>query len=258
MRVTLVIFSLSSGGAERVMSIMANYWVERGEDVTLITMSSSVNDFFTLDVRVRRISLNLKGYSTSIWSSFKNNIIKLVRLRAAIKKSHPDVVISFMDRMNVVTLIATRGLSVPVVVSEHIDPRQVPPVGVWKLLRRWTYLWAMAVVVLTEELRGVLSQFVTEQKLYVIPNPALKNTDKTDIATPCKFPSPFIAAMGRLVPQKGFDLLIKSFADCTNESWSLVILGDGPERDNLLFLAKKYGLDSRVYLPGNIENRALY
>jgi len=253
MRITLVIFSLSSGGAERVMSIIANYWAEHGEAITLITIDSMENDFYPLDDRIKRVALNLKEESKTFAGAVKNNFIRLKRLRAAIKKSNPEVVLSFIDRMSVVTLIATRGLSIPIVVSEHIDPRQLPPGGIWNTLRRWTYSWASAVVVLTAELRDVLAEFVDVSRLHVIPNPALPVKENTDLSIPFDLPSPFVVAMGRLRPQKGFDYLLDAFARTVDSSWSLVILGEGAERERLEAQIEKLGLKSRVFLPGTVD-----
>lgn len=86
MRITLVIFSLSSGGAERVMSILANYWAERGENVSLITTDSKENDFYKLDSRITRIALDLKQDSSTLWAGIKNNIVRVKQLRTEIKK----------------------------------------------------------------------------------------------------------------------------------------------------------------------------
>lgn len=252
MKITLVISTLSSGGAERVMSIIANYWAERGHEITLITIDSENSDFYSLDKRIHRIALGLKEDSPTKWSAIAKNAKRLKRLREEIKRTKPDVVISFIDRLNVLTLIATRGLSVPIVVSEHIDPRQLPPLGVWKPLRRLSYLWASSVVVLTAELKEVVSQFVSPKKIYVVPNPAIIDTSEPNTVMSLKVPSPYIVAMGRLNKQKGFDLLLNAFSLCKNKNLSLVILGEGSERDNLETMIEKMGIKDRVLLPGRV------
>jgi len=254
MRITLIIYSLANGGAERVMSTMANYWAVRGEDITLITINSMDSDFYPLDSRIRRVALDLKRDSSTNWESIKNNLIRLARLRVAIKKSNPEVIISFLDQMNVLSLVATRGLALPVIVSEHIDPRKLPPVGIWKSLRRWTYSWASIVVVLTTELREVLTEFVSNDRLRVIPNAALSMQENTDAIPQFNISSPYMVAMGRLVGQKGFDYLLEAFSRCGHDEWSLIILGEGPERVRLEAMADQLGLGHRVHFPGKVND----
>ena len=60
MRITLVISNLGTGGAERVLSIMANYWATRGQDVTLITIGSEEKDWYVLSPEVTRVAMNLE------------------------------------------------------------------------------------------------------------------------------------------------------------------------------------------------------
>ena len=254
MRITLVISSLYGGGAERVMSIMANYWAEQGQNITLITLDNKDTDSYSLNPKIRRIPLGLKSKSLTFWSAVRNNYIRLKGLRMEIRKSQPSVVISFSDRMNVLTLVAAKGLSIPVVVSEHIDPRELPPGGIWNVLRRWTYRWASAVVTLTNELKGVVTEFLPSNKVHVIPNPALPVGVAAGQNVDFNYPSPFLVAMGRLCPQKGFDMLIEAFSLCTNKAWSLVILGEGVERELLISLTKRLGLESRVYFPGRVSD----
>lgn len=241
------------------MSIVANYFAAHGDSVTLITIDSKEQDFYQLDTRINRVALELKRDSISLWDSIRNNMIRIRQLRKAIRKSNPAVVISFTDRINVLTLIASMGLRLPVIVSERTDPRERPPGGAWNPLRRWTYSWSSAVIVLTPELKDVLSEFVSNTKLHVIPNPALLTSDDVDTDVVLNFPVPYVVAMGRLVYIKGFDMLITAFSRCKNKSWHLVILGEGPERDQLLTIAKNLGISSRVHLPGNMKlpNRVL-
>ena len=66
MKIALIISSLSWGGAERVMSSMANYWAENGEEIALITFTSKdVKDAYTLVPGVRRIYLDLHKRSSA-------------------------------------------------------------------------------------------------------------------------------------------------------------------------------------------------
>src|SRR5712691_10328354 len=126
MRVTLVISNLQSGGAERVMSIMANYWAAKSWDVTLLTLDGSTEPFYELDQRIKFIPLDKSGNSVSIGAKLKNNLRRIRALRRAIRDSDPHAVISFMSTMNIITLLATRGLRVPVIVSQRIDPAMYP------------------------------------------------------------------------------------------------------------------------------------
>src|SRR5205085_10983301 len=76
-------------------------------------------------------------------------VARIRRLRAFIRARRPDVVVAFVDYTNLYTLIATRGLGVPVVVSERVDPRD-HRIAYWqRVLRRVLYPRAAGVVVQT-------------------------------------------------------------------------------------------------------------
>lgn len=59
-------------------------------------------------------------------------------------------------------------------------------------------------------------------------------------------------ACGRLTYQKGFDLLIESFAEFAkkNSEWNLVLVGDGEQRSELEEAIRKYALEARVKITG--------
>lgn len=61
--------------------------------------------------------------------------------------------------------------------------------------------------------------------------------------------------VGALIKRKNVALLLSSIAKLKNiSSWTLDIIGDGPERQNLIFIAKKLGIEQRVSFFGNLEN----
>lgn len=253
-RLTLVISSLGAGGAERVLSTMANWWAEQGKEITLITLSNRQLDFYSLHPKVRRVALHLTRPSRNPLDALLMNFVRFRAMRRAIRDSKPDAVISFMDVTNVMVLIATRGLGVPVVVSERIDPRRYVIGWFWNTMRRLVYRWADALVIQTEALREWGATHLASARVRVIPNPL--DTDKLS-ALPERAPgSRQIYAMGRLTHQKGFDLLLRAFARVAPDAdgWTLTILGEGELRVELQSLTGTLGIADRVDFPGKVSD----
>ena len=254
MRITLIISTLGPGGAERVMSIMANYWAAHGHYVTLVTVGSPDTDFYALDPHVQRVGLDLMRDSSNLLAAVRNNVLRVRRLRQAIKASQPEVVLSFLGRTNVLVLVSTIGLGRPVIVSEHTDPRQNGVGYIWAALRRLLYPRSAAVVVLTNGLRPWAERFVKRETVHIIPNPVQvpAMAFESNGAQEPRGSGRTVAAMGRLNPVKGFDLLLKAFARCAEKhtDWSLIILGEGDERSRLEAMASDLGIKDRVTLPG--------
>jgi glycogen synthase len=64
---------------------------------------------------------------------------------------------------------------------------------------------------------------------------------------------PYILGIGRMVPQKGFDVLIEAFAKAGLQSHDLLIAGEGPERNTLEQLSQKHGLTGSVHFIGRAD-----
>lgn len=238
------------------MCNIANFWAANGKEVTLITLESETTDFYTLSSEVNRVALGLAGHSPRLWDALWNNLHRLKGLRQAIRASRADAVISFIDSMNISTLLASIGLNVPVIVSERNDPRQYHVGWVRSTLRRLLYPRASAVVVQTDRVRRWAQEFVRGEAVYSIPNPVTLPVRELDESVGPLDASHNIVAMGRLAPQKGFDLLIRAFAQCAMKypGLSLVILGEGEGREDLVRLAKGLGIANRVSMPGTIKD----
>ncbi len=258
LRICLVVSTFGAGGAERVMAIMANYWVMQGKDITIITLSSQPDDWYKLHPQVKRVGLGLMSISTHIGQGIRNNIRRIMGLRRALRRAHPDVVISFLDTTNVITLLASRGLGIPVIVSERNDPHQNSRGSAWSRLRSLLYRHAEAVVVQTCAIRDWALRLRGIKAVHVIPNPVRPIGDGSERVSRRHGSTHTITAMGRLVRQKGFDILIEAFSRCAEKHtvWSLVILGEGPNRLNLQTLAANLGIADRVKLVGQIPEPA--
>ena len=254
-RIALVISSMGAGGAERVLSILANHWSRQGREVHLVTFRSDESDFYALDPNIRRLGLNQARISISIVDALGANAQRIITLRNALRRVDPDAVISFGDTTNIVAVAATRLTGMRLIVSERSNPTHEPAGRHWRLLRRIAYPWADMIVVQTTPVSEWASRIVGREKVCLIPNPVRSMPTRAEVEEPWVFkaaPGPRLVALGRLSPEKGFDLLIEAFALCCRRypEWILFIFGEGPERTHLETQIRRLDLNDRVHLPG--------
>lgn len=255
MRIALLISGLGPGGAERVMSLLAGAFADRGHEVWLITLATAADDFFAVDPRVRRLGLGLVADSARVSEALCANLRRLRALRRAISTIKPEVVLSFVTGMNVLAILACTALPPRLVVSERVDPASHREPRLWTVLRALLYYRADAVVVQTE---GVALRFRRwlgkHAAVTVIPNPVMA-ARKEHESPPQVALKPFILAAGRLVPQKGFDVLIHAFALVAPECGQLLlaIAGEGPAANSLRELVAELQLEDRVLFLGHVK-----
>jgi glycogen(starch) synthase len=77
--------------------------------------------------------------------------------------------------------------------------------------------------------------------------------DDFDRAEPYSHGRPYILAIGRVVPQKGFDVLIRAFAKAGISDHDLLIVGDGTERAGLEQMASELNVREAVHFLGRAE-----
>lgn len=226
------------------MCALASHWSRQGWQVHLVVMSSPVEPpYFPLDPAVHTKWLSCDGESRGLFSAIINNSRRILAVRRAIRQIAPDVVLSFIDHCNMTTLIAARGLAIPVIVAERTDPGQHALGRIWSWLRLRTYPWASRVITQTKSALNAFPASIQGNGL-VIANPIAR----TDVVKTHNI----VVGVGRLVPVKGFDRLIEAFASVASRhpDWSLVIWGEGPERRSLEALRDRLKLEARVRLPG--------
>jgi glycosyltransferase involved in cell wall biosynthesis len=243
----MVLPGLAAGGSERVVSTIANSWAERGWRVTILTMEApDAPSYYPYDPRVSIVRLGLPPGQKGRLQAMSATVRRIARLRRALRKAAPDLVISFLTRTNVLTLLAARGMGVPVIVSERNNP-EVQTVGpIWGWLRARLYPRSFGLVTMTA---GVMDFFTRRMSIrgWVIPNPANLPEGWENRRSGGE-----LAAVGRLVPQKGFDLLLPAFSQIAPRfpEWTLVIWGEGEERAALERQRDSLGLAGRVRMPG--------
>ena len=245
--VLLVTGSLQAGGAERQLSDMANYWAAKDWTVILATWCGpDVCDFYALHARVRRAYLNVETSNWPVLPRVRLNLKRVRRLRILVSEIRPDALLSFQTESNLLTIIAGWGLEARLVVSERIQPALHTSLPwIWRIMRRLFYRRADTVVAQTQD-AALWIQEHCRTKVSVIPN-ALRILPEAFGERRC-----YILAVGRLTYQKGFDLLLQAFARIARdfEGWTLVIIGEGEQREALMRLRRELLLDDRVQFVG--------
>lgn len=254
-KITCVISTLGGGGAEKIMVILTEGLKNRSYDVTLLTTSSVFPDFYEVPEGVRRIHSESVASSDARWFDVLGQVRKRNKLKEAILKTEPDLVISFLDTLNIGTISALSGTGIPVLVQEHSDFRYLPLPWHYELLRRSYYPLASQVVVLTKELADWCSGLWPRWKVSDIFNPVSAPKLTSNTKRPNWFKQNNLIAMGRLTRVKGFDILLKAFSLIKNDfpNWGLTILGKGELREELEELITQEGLEGRVFLPGTFN-----
>lgn len=250
MKISFVIHSLDGGGAERVMAGLASRLQQKGHEGTLITLDDGRHDRHDVDPGVARVPLNVMRPSRHKWQAVTSNLSRMRRLRRAITDSQPDVVLSFCDATNALTLLATRGLSVPIVVSERSDPAQQALAWPWSSLRPRLYRSAAKVVALTPTSAQALVRWCREEPVVIpsaVDNPPHQSPDSERLSE-----KKVLLGVGRLEHEKGFDRLIKAFVRLAPQfqEWHLRIVGEGSQRGRLQRLIDEADLKERIELPG--------
>jgi Glycosyltransferase len=254
----IVIHSLGGGGAERVAVDMCDYWLKQGCRVTLVTQSSPETDAYAVPDGVDRRALGLAAHSSGRLSGILSNLRRVWALRRLIRRLRPNVVLGMMTTASVLSILAARRLPMRVIATEHTHPPSQMLAPMWEALRRKTYPRAHAVVALTSGTAAWLQQHVPGSQVAVIPNAVRwpMEIGQPVVAPPSRDGRKRVLAVGRLHPHKGFDILLRAFAQLADyfPDWDLVILGEGDEREALQRQVDESGLSERVIMPGRVGN----
>lgn len=261
-RLLLLVPSLGAGGAERVVSVLANTWAGRGCTVAVMTLDTAGDDFFALHPSIHRLRLDRQPAVIRALGGLARNIARILALRRGIRSFAPAAVISFTSRCNVLAILATLELGARTIVSERTDPVRHAEGALWAVLRRLTYCAADAVVAQSEAAADWLRRHtaVKPDAIAVIPNPAIA---PASIVVPARSAAGesrvrTVLTVGRLSDEKGFDLLLRAFAMVApaHPEWHLLIVGEGRERDALSAIAAASGMAQRVNIVPPVKDLA--
>lgn len=252
MRVAIVIYCLRGGGAERVSSYLANSLAAAGHGVAVMTELPPETDQYHLDPGIARAVFGSASGGGRLRKA-QRLLGKALRLRRALRRAKPDIVVSFMTRSNNLTLLATAGTRHKVVICERNDPRSNNERTGDAWLRRRLYSRADLLIAQTDTMAQVMRERFDIERTAVIPNPSV--VDQASVpSVPDESRPDYILAMGRLAPQKGFDVLIRAYARSrARRSLELVIAGQGGHKGWYESIAQEEGVADRVRFVGHVD-----
>lgn len=240
-----------AGGTERVSSLIANGLAARGYQVLMISDQGGDTPFFELDTSVR---------TTSIFQKVGRNILRspqlITRLRRLFAEEKPDIVITIESMFALFSIPATFGLPVRHICWEHFHFQIDLGKQGRRLARQLAARFCDDVVTLTERDKLFWAQGTRlKAKIQAIPNPSPFSVQIDH------FPpegSRLVLAIGRLVPPKGFDLLITAWLKLVliEPTWQLRIVGSGVDEIYLKSLTNRLGLSKSVVFEPNTADVA--
>ena len=245
-KIVIITRNMLAGGAERVIAQIANYFNDKGVECTLITTDkNSISYVLDKDISIKEIGVKSN-----------NKIIDRIKrykiIRKLVKEERPNCVLTMPEDTGVYVILALLGTNIPVYVSERNNPWIMPDVRITRILRKLMYPFATGIIFQTETAKSYFDNRI-QNKGVVLPNPVDAN----------RIPEPHrgqrekvIVGAGRLSKQKNFPLLINAYANFhkKHSDYSLVIYGEGYEREKLQDLIDDLKLTQNVQLAGRKTN----
>jgi glycosyltransferase involved in cell wall biosynthesis len=261
----------NSGGMERVVSIKANYLSDKmGYDVSIVTTEQMGRPvYYPLSEKVQLYHLNIgihekfgkESYIEKCVSRYlKTKEYKKV-LRKLLAEIRPDIIISTLGGLDIGFLNDLQKNSIKIgelhfpgnyrqlmarKLSSAFIPNLVAKFRTQSFKRNCGKLSRL--VVLTEEEKSL---WKNQQSIEVIPNPISFFPSESS-----SLQSKKVIAIGRLVYEKGFDLLIETWKYVVDKhpDWELNIYGNGNQKDHLLRIIQKNHLELQVKIHDPVKN----
>jgi N-acetylgalactosamine-N,N'-diacetylbacillosaminyl-diphospho-undecaprenol 4-alpha-N-acetylgalactosaminyltransferase len=263
---SILIYSLAGGGAERVVSILLNELTDR-YNITLVLMRDKID---------YDIPKNIKIVLLEDSNPYEHGIKKLLKLpllgfkyKRFCQKNHIDISLAFMNRPSYVAIFSKIfGNRVKNIISERTTPSVIYRSDkllskVSRLLIKKLYPKADAIIANAEGNRlDLINNFAIEsEKIKTIHNLFdIEKIEKLSLepVNTIDFNIFTFVTVGRLDEGKNHKLMINAFAKIKKRESQLIILGEGHQRQNLEEQIKRLKIEDRVFLIGFDNNPYKY
>ena len=253
--------SLAGGGAERVASTLLPY-LARHFDLTLALLEDRRSYPIPTDIRIAAFSGLLNSHTAHV-IRIPYHILALARL---IRRHRTKVVMSFIEQANIINIMASYITGHRAVISQRINPRQqYEGKGLLgKVISQTSarlYPKAARIIAVSNGIKEIiLSDYnLDARRIKVIPNPvdiaSMGKMSKKEPST--ALPGDYLLHVGRLnVNQKAHDILLNAFKKLHSfhPDLKLILVGDGPDKEQIKALVNNLDLADSVILVGWQDN----
>jgi glycosyltransferase involved in cell wall biosynthesis len=251
-RLLLLLPDLALGGAQRVLLELAALFAAAGREVHVASLldAGSLREEIPAGVRYHGLVGHARG-AILFWRA-------LPRLRRLLWALAPEALLSSVTGANLLAALARDAFAGRLVLREAVGFANVRH-PLRKLSMRALYPRADAWVAISQGVaRDLTTLGLARERIAVIPNPVdvgrVRAQARAAFDSP-RVPKPYLIAIGRLVPQKGHDVLLQAYAQSAlRATHALLIVGEGPQRAALEEQIRTLEIEGRVVLAGELPN----
>jgi glycosyltransferase involved in cell wall biosynthesis len=239
---------------ERVMSELAGYFCQKDNlEVHLILYDRDPVIFYKIpeNIVIHKPKSRFNNKFRFIYS-----LGRLYFLRQEIVRIEPDAVLSFGEYWNSFVLLALSGLRYSIFVSDRCRPDKY--LGLFhQFLRGFLYRRASGIIFQTAKAKEFFQKLEKRVPSVVIGNPIREIASDQKIIK-----ENIVLTVGRLIPSKNHDKLIKSFIKLNKSGWKLVIVGGDALKMSMMKdlkdLVRELGAEDKIILTGNRSDVDLF
>lgn len=249
-KIAFLVNSLGKGGAERVVANLAAYFDTQGYEVLLVT-SRVVPEEYVIPSRIKRIDLS-RFQEQEKGGRLQNIQRRIKRLHQIWCTQRPDIIISFIGKLNLYAVVSSFGTKIPILVSVRSDPEREYPRGIMRTLAKTLFRKTEGMIFQTQEAMAFFPKSI-QQKSIVLPNPLdvrfirerFEGTRRQEIVS-----------VGTLIDNKNHIMLVKAFSKLAKDYPELVVklFGHGYKgtdtTEEIKAFAKQSGIGDRVIFMG--------
>lgn len=240
--------SLKMGGIERALTVLANFFAERENQVTFISCLKGQH-FYTLSDNIKLIEPDF-SHSGGLVSGITFYPRLMCFIRKNVKELNPTTVLAFGDWFSPLVLLALYGTKYPVYISDRTSPDYKFRFPIPQL-KKWLYPKSACFIAQTQRAAEYKrKQFGDKLNIKVIPNALREVKLYPEIKR-----EKIILYVGRFAWEKDPERLIKAFAAIENRNcWQLHMAGSGPLLEPMTKLSQEMKLDNEIVFLGKVDD----